>query len=325
MLVKDIHPTCINGTTISIEVLNIRHIRPHRHCDAIEFIYCFKGNLRTTLAHKKDLAISAGELVLVDHDDIHYISADEDNCTLIMHIDTECFYSMFDDINCVFLSCATRLCRPYQKEALNQIIGNLLTITYLYHSNMENIHHNDPCNKIKNLTSRLIEILLKQFRWCSVEGLDSDENEKYNNRLDNIIAYIQNNYFEKITIVKVAEQVYMAPNYLSQFLKRTYFSSFTKMVNYIRAYEAEKLLLFTNKPIHEISDLCGFSSVKYLHKHFKAFWGTTPLQHRIAYRNLMNVPEEVFEFAQEDVLEIIKEEMVKHYVGHELEMAEKEY
>lgn len=317
MLVKDMLPSYIEGTPISIEILNIRHISPHRHCDAIEFVYCFKGNLKITIAHQNDLPISSGDLALVDREDIHYITSDEDNCTLIIHINTSCFGNNCDDINCVFFSCATQLCREYQKHSLNQVINILLTIAYLYILN-----GNNSLRELRQLTDRLVRILLSKFRFFSVEGLDSEENEKYYKRLDAIIAYIQCNYNQKITIAEIANKIYMDSNYLSQFLKRTSFYSFTFMVNYIRAYEAEKLLLFTDKSIQKISEECGFSDVKYFHKYFKRFWGITPLQHRIRYRKLTHVPEDFSIYSSGEALKITKNEIINLFITEELNKAD---
>ena len=55
------------------------------------------------------------------------------------------------------------------------------------------------------------------------------------------------------------------------------------MVNYIRCWHAEDLLLTTDMPNAEISYACGFSDPKYFYAAFKDLWGCTPSEHRQQY------------------------------------------
>lgn len=312
MLVKEITPTYIDHTPVMIELLNIRHIRPHRHSDAIELLYCLEGNLRITIAHE-DISLATGEIVTVDHDDIHYVTADEDNTVLIIHIDMKNVGHKWQDIRYIFFSCATKLCKPHQQDALHSVYDIMLIMAYTYFSRAKNSEETLRC-----MSMRLVDILLEKFSWFAVEGFTAEENKKYRSRLNYISAYLQQHYQEKITISQLAEKVHIDENYLSQFMKRISFLSFTFTVNYIRSYEAEKLLLFTDKSIQEISDLCGFSSVKYFHKYFKAAWETTPLQHKIKYRKIAAIPQSISTYESGDALDIIKENIVKRYVNENI-------
>lgn len=312
MPVKDITPTYIHGTPISIELVNIRHICPHRHCDSIEILYCLRGTLTMTIAHE-ELCLAPGEIVTVDHDDIHYVTANTDNAVIILHINMKDINRNWQDIQYIFFSCATALCKPHQQKPMHDIYDIILTLAYTYYSQINSANENRQ-KEIRHMSIRLVNLLLEKFSWFSVEGFTAEENEKYRSRLNDISAYLQQNYQNKITIPQVAQKIHIDENYLSQFLKRTSFISFTSMVNYIRSYEAEKLLLFTGKSIHEISDLCGFSSVKYFHKYFKIVYSTTPLQHRIKYLNIAAIPQNICSYETTESLKMIKDEIIRRYI-----------
>ena len=75
----------------------------------------------------------------------------------------------------------------------------------------------------------------------------------------------------------------MNRTYFSQFISKTVFNSFSNMVNYIRCYNAEILLLTTDMSVSDISFECGFSDPKYFYSAFKSLWHLTPTEDRRRY------------------------------------------
>lgn len=108
-------------------------------------------------------------------------------------------------------------------------------------------------------------------------------NQDLYDRFTRVLEYIINNYKEKITVSQLASREHMNRNYFSQFVSKTVFSSFSNMVNYIRCYNAEILLLTTEKSISDISFECGFSDPKYFYSAFKSLWHMTPNEDRERY------------------------------------------
>ena len=56
--------------------------------------------------------------------------------------------------------------------------------------------------------------------------------------------------------------------------------TFTELVNKKRLTAAKMLLKTTDKPIEEISYLCGFEDKNYFYRRFSAMFGTTPGKYR---------------------------------------------
>ena len=125
--------------------------------------------------------------------------------------------------------------------------------------------------------------LLQYFNWFNYENQDEYMNEDLYERFHRVLAYCMEHYNEKISISQLAKAEHISKNYFSQFIAGTVFKNFSTMIKYIRCYEAEHLLLTTDKPNAEIAYECGFSDPKYFYAAFKQLWGCTPSEHRIKY------------------------------------------
>ncbi|NLD19115.1 MAG: AraC family transcriptional regulator [Clostridiales bacterium] len=300
MSVKIEIPKYIQDTPVALSLYNVKNYEPHCHESSMEFIYCISGSATLTIAHEKR-HISQGELVLVEHENIHTISAHEDNLLLSLHINLKDIYIPWDDIAYMYFSCATAFCRPHQRDDMELVYEAVLDIAYMCLSPQKY----DSCC-LRRAADHLTRFIVDKFPWFSIENFSAEDNIQYRDRLNRILKYIQLNYREKITLSQLAKAEYINENYFSQFIKRTPFNSFTFMLAYIRCYEAEKLLASSSLSIEEISDLCGFSSRKYFHKYFKYFWESTPFQYRKWLQLQSKLPNEVTNLPAETSLPIVE-------------------
>lgn len=250
---------------------------PHRHRTELEIICCLEGSIHL-IASDQDFIIKAGQVHSIDFWDIHYLNGDEDNLTLIFHIDLSRLPN-WDDLRYVFFACESNHCYPYQKPAMVKIKDTILSLSYIYFSQDEIT--TDACSEPLN---ELIDTLFTYFNWFNFENQDEYMNRDLYDRFTRVLSYIIDNYREKITVSQLAAMEHMNKNYFSQFISKTVFSSFSNMVKYIRCYQAETLLLTTDRSISEISYDCGFSDPKYFYSAFKELWHMTPTEDRERYR-----------------------------------------
>lgn len=309
MNIKNTIPEALSDIPISAKLMNIRHCNSHMHENSLELLYCLSGHLNLVSAHMDYLQLHENELLLLDRSDIHYAWSDADNTILAVHIDLTGYPLYSERIKYLFFSCATFLCKPEQQASMDKITDLMLAAAYVRYSDAYN-----PDSAYKKLYDALSAVLVDEFNWFSVENLTSSENEKYRERLEGILKYVQLHYDEKITVSQLAKLYYINENYLSQFLKTTSFESFSRLLQYIRCYEAEKLLLTTDKKIQEISDRCGFSSVKYFHKYFKLLWGITPLQHKFRHMRFCSEPEDFSEYEKSIAFTTVRDYIAKRHI-----------
>lgn len=308
MYIKNKTPDYITGTPVAVRILSVKRCVPHYHADALEFVYCLSGSADFTISHEH-MQLHKGELVLIEHENVHSISSSDGALLLQIHIDINRCGHDPEAVRYMYFSCASELCKPHQADQFQNIRETLLAIAYLYTQT-----HEQDIRIYKKIACRLVNVLIKHFTWFTIEGFTPEENETFRERLARILTYIQKHFKDRITLSMIAHNEYINENYFSQFIKRTSFHSFTQMVNYIRCFEAENLLLTTDMSVQDISDACGFSSKKYFHKYFKFFWETTPLQHRITILKKAELPDETYILSPSEALPLIEHEICENLI-----------
>ncbi|MCQ2546063.1 MAG: helix-turn-helix domain-containing protein [Clostridia bacterium] len=300
MFVQNEIPEYKNSFPFDAQLLHIRKLQPHYHDNALEFVYCLKGSLHFVAAEQDDF-ISAGHLRSIDRRDIHYLASDEDdNMTLIVHIDLE-KTTNWEYLKYVFFTCESDLCRPYQQDAINRIKGYILAMALVHFTNgdFSSVGWNslpafaDASERyteelLSEKVEEVIAIMLQYFNWFNYENTDDYMNVNLYERFHRVVAYCMENYNKKISVSELAEVEHINRNYFSQFIGKTVFSSFSNMINYIRCYEADQILLRTNMPNYEVSFTCGFSDPQYFYTAFKKHFHCTPKEHRLKFRYYMD-------------------------------------
>lgn len=79
-----------------------------------------------------------------------------------------------------------------------------------------------------------------------------------------------------LSVIDISERLHISTCYLSILLKKTYSSSFVKLLTTKRMEAAKNYLLNTNLKIMEISELCGYNDQHYFSYCFKRYYGISP-------------------------------------------------
>lgn len=106
--------------------------------------------------------------------------------------------------------------------------------------------------------------------------------EKDGSRMDQVMQFILENRFQKVTLDQAASAAHMSKEAFCRFFKLRTRKTFTQYLLQLRIQEAEKLLLETDLGIATIAFRVGFENLSYFNRSFKALIGTTPLQFRKA-------------------------------------------
>ena len=276
MILKEHELRYKNNLPFQAELSKVSNLVPHRHDKELELVYCLDGTVHLEAADQKE-TLHAGQLHSSDFADIHCLWSDEDNTTLIFHLDLT-HMPNWEYLRHVFFACEDAHLYPYQRRAMATVKDIVLSLSYAYLTG----DLKDPERFDKPL-EQLLEVLLQYFNWFNYDNQDDYMNVELYERFHSVLSYCINNYTKKITVSQLAAMENINRNYFSQFIGKTVFSSFSNMMNYIRCYHAEDLLLTTDMPNAEISYACGFSDPKYFYAAFKDLWGCTPSEHRQQY------------------------------------------
>jgi two-component system response regulator YesN len=106
--------------------------------------------------------------------------------------------------------------------------------------------------------------------------------QKAKNSIQEIEAFIRENYEKDITLQEIAERFYLSREYISRRFKQEYNETITNYLTKIRIEKAKELLENPHFKIYEISFKVGYQNEKYFSKVFKKSVGLTPNEYRLS-------------------------------------------
>lgn len=122
----------------------------------------------------------------------------------------------------------------------------------------------------------LMHALLSHMPIKTMTAEELSSRKRKNERLERLMAYVEEHYREKISLSDFAEKEGVSMNYLSHFVKEVLGQSFQSYVNLVRFHAAVRLIRAQKYRMTEIYSLAGFSDYKYFSAAFKARSGLTP-------------------------------------------------
>lgn len=246
------------------------YIAPHFHED-IELIGLRKGTLKGTDAGKP-FTMGPGDIHIFNSNVIHTtLSEDLTMEAVILQISQSFLRTILLDRDKYLLQ--------DQLSAQNTDTKKLLTKLFELLTSTQN-----QTTSFSYLTSyarlfECIELLFSRFSY-EISQKEQTMQSKYYQRMRALTDYIQDHYYEPITLSDLAEVVHLNPSYLSRFFKQHFGMTFFEYVTSIRLDHAYRQIRQTDLPIMVICDLCGFQTYHQFNKEFKKIYGMTPNQLR---------------------------------------------
>ncbi len=102
-----------------------------------------------------------------------------------------------------------------------------------------------------------------------------------NRMIENVVAYIKENFSSDITLSSVAKMNFVSSEHLSRTFKRETGFGFSEYLTLVRLKQAEYMLKVRdyNQSISEIAYSCGFNDSNYFSDKFKKAYGVSPLKY----------------------------------------------
>lgn len=91
-----------------------------------------------------------------------------------------------------------------------------------------------------------------------------------------ILGYINNHYFEELTLETISEKYFLSPCYFSRTFREVTGFHFVEYLNNVRIKEAKKLLQTTELSVSDIALASGFHSSTHFGRVFKQITGGSP-------------------------------------------------
>lgn len=170
-----------------------------------------------------------------------------------------------------------------------------------------------------SLCYRVLDLLSCYFLVQTADKEIGGDNDRLDERIQQINNYIRANYNQPISLKELSEKLYLSNGYLSRFFKKNYGMNFAEYLTNIRLFHAVDELLYTSTPITVIAYDNGFASVAVFNKAFKKAYGETPS----ALRKKSKEQKEEDTIDQEDYTEIQKR-LEKYLIENRVEQIEEQ-
>lgn len=112
------------------------------------------------------------------------------------------------------------------------------------------------------------------------EMLSVSERYSGQERLGEIITYIEEHHAEQISLESIASHFYLSREYFSRFFKKNMGVTFTRYVNQVRLMHIYHDILNTQDGILELAERHGFTNYKLFNRMFHEIYGCTPREIR---------------------------------------------
>ena len=267
-----------------LEHRNVDLVPTHSH-EYLELTYILRG----TVEHNLDgqiTALEAGDYFIVDYGSRHsYRNTDGKG---------------FDNLDCLFL--------PELLDPVLKGTGSLRGVLehYLLHFNIRALEQNpvrmvfhDSDGRILELMERMQEELaekkagyteilrcyLIQLLLLTLRQLDDARPASAGQDLSAMLTeYVRLHYMEPITLSELAGKMNYSLPYLSKRFKDEMGVSFITYLQNCRVMEGCRLLSGSNRTLAEITEMVGYSDVKFFSDMIKRYTGMSPREYRKRHR-----------------------------------------
>jgi xylan 1,4-beta-xylosidase len=258
----------------------------HAHRD-IELIYMIKGQLQVKI-NSSTYHLNQSDFIIVNSNEFHSFQTDRDNLFVVFHFNYLELSSLLGQKGLLF-SCNSNEQSISSDAELRMVIEELLSV-YLHQRNESEVESLEK-------TFKLITILklnyLKSTNQQEIQKLLSNKGQ--NDRLSEIIEYIQSNYREPLSLEEVSGLHYISVPYLSKYFKKQTGKTFSQYLNEVRLAHAVNELVNSSKPITRIALDNGFPNLAAFNRVFNESYQLKPVEYRKQMSGTVEKEEDLVE------------------------------
>ncbi|MGQ4669064.1 helix-turn-helix domain-containing protein [Metabacillus halosaccharovorans] len=268
--IQTIQPS-IDSKLVTISVMNGKNVLDHAHND-IELIYMIEGNLEVKIKNNL-FTLNKSDFVIVNSNELHSFHSEENNLFVIIHFNYFQIRSILQQEN-LYFQCNSLENTVSSNQQMKDVIEEVLLV-YLKESDISLAGF---WEKVLKLISFIQLNYLRDRKHQEIKPLLSEE--MANERLMEILEYVENNFREALTLEEVARTQYITVPYLSKFFKKQTGKTFSQYLNKVRLAHAVNELINTKKPITRIALDNGFPNLVAFNRVFNDKFKVKPVDYR---------------------------------------------
>ncbi|HIX81726.1 MAG TPA: AraC family transcriptional regulator [Candidatus Erysipelatoclostridium merdavium] len=133
--------------------------------------------------------------------------------------------------------------------------------------------------RLISVVEMLVFLLLDNLA-CKKNDNLKIKNNKYKNRVIEILKYIEDNYTEDLSAIMISKKFDVSEGYLYKIFKENLNISLKHYINQVRLDHAKNDLINSDYPIIDIAIMSGFPNVKSFNNCFREKMGISPKEYR---------------------------------------------
>lgn len=127
---------------------------------------------------------------------------------------------------------------------------------------------------------QLLSCLIEEHLITSEDIRYQERISKEDERISQILSYIQENYNRDISLKDLAKKLYLTDAYLSRFIKKVLGRNFWEYLNSVKLHYVAEDLLYSSKSITRIAMDNGFANMATFNKSFRNTYHMTPSEYK---------------------------------------------
>ena len=100
-----------------------------------------------------------------------------------------------------------------------------------------------------------------------------------NNLLNDILSYIDEHIYEKISITTLCNHFCISTSMLHSLFRKNMNNTAKNYINELKLNKSKELIKNSTHTLSEISEILGFSSIHYFSKKFKSYFNISPTEY----------------------------------------------
>lgn len=248
---------------------NGNYVREKHWHTSIEIFAVLEGRL-SFFVNKEEHPLQAGELLIINSNEIHSINAPEKNKTVVLQIPLKQFEDYFTAQR--FIRFRSSVGGDGEKEIrINQKLTSLIRKLYQVYTARETGYE----FRTISLFYEVLYLLVKEYRVTEVQ----EKEIRYSRRLDalsKITTYMREHYREDLKLSGLASMFGYSDAYLSRMFQKYAKVNFKTYLQDIRMAYAYRDMMNTDHTISQIAMDNGFCSSRAFSMVFQKHYGILP-------------------------------------------------
>ncbi len=258
-----------------VQLTQITDIHKHWHPTA-ELIFILRGSATVQVLGETS-HLQEGDLLLVNSNQIHELSSQDSSLALIVHLDLHKFDLSLTEADQLYF-----LCNSSKDEDKGRYDDLRSLIALIVERNAAQPQDAAALYDNKSFAYSMLKELTQKFQTSRTDFAGGQD--KYLERMNEIVRYIDEHYREDLSLVQLANAVHLSSPYLSSLFSRYLDTTFSDYYNSVRLSHAVSDLTSTDDPIDTVALNNGYANAQSFGRAFKSKYQTLPSVYRKAHR-----------------------------------------